>query len=238
MRRIILLFAMLALMMFPAVTPAGAASQITSIQFVNVQVFAPNNCAIGDDIVNFGIVVNGTPGGTGSFELAVTLGGSGTPVNYLNTVPDTRLGISLNASLGIAGSVTFRNGSGWTAQNGTATITVTAGGVGPATLTINCATRAVSIANFGVSAPAAPAVYAGPPIPAGFVLRTITCDVAIFNGPGGAPLATGQAIRAGQTWFVNPTPVDVAGDAAFPQWTEIFTSGIHNGFIPTACVGG
>ncbi len=81
-------------------------------------------------------------------------------------------------------------------------------------------------------------VFQGPAIPGGFVLRTITCDVAVFNTPGGTPLATGEKIKAGQTWYVNPTPVKVSNNALYPQWTEIFNSGQSNGFIPTSCVGG
>jgi hypothetical protein len=72
----------------------------------------------------------------------------------------------------------------------------------------------------------------GPGIPAGFELHTITCDVAVYNMPGGTPV-TGSTIRSGQTWFVNPTPV-VEGDTS---WTEIFAGGFTNGYIPTECVG-
>jgi hypothetical protein len=73
----------------------------------------------------------------------------------------------------------------------------------------------------------------GPSIPAGFVLRTITCDVPVYNTAAGSPVAGGAAIKAGQTWYVNPTPVD--GDDG-RQWTELFAGGYSNGFIPTACV--
>ena len=75
----------------------------------------------------------------------------------------------------------------------------------------------------------------GPGIPAGFVLRTITCDVAVFQNAGGAPVATGEHIINGQTWFVSPTPVK---DNKSKWWTEIFAGGSTDGFIPTSCVGG
>jgi hypothetical protein len=75
-------------------------------------------------------------------------------------------------------------------------------------------------------------VYGGPPIPAGFVLRTITCDVAVFDSPGGRPVGSNR-IKAGQTWYVKPTSTTATGGDA---WTEIFVSGVPNGFIPTSCV--
>jgi hypothetical protein len=70
-------------------------------------------------------------------------------------------------------------------------------------------------------------------IPAGFALRTITCDVPVYNTPGGSPVGDGR-IRAGQTWYVNPTPVDAADGES---WTEIFVSSRTHPFIPTRCVG-
>jgi len=76
----------------------------------------------------------------------------------------------------------------------------------------------------------------GRPIPDGFVLRTITCTVAVFDAPNGNPVA-GATIKGGQTWYVNPVSVSVAGSAKFPKWTEIYVSGSTNGYIPTSCVG-
>lgn len=77
--------------------------------------------------------------------------------------------------------------------------------------------------------------FSGPGIPSGFELHTITCDVAVFATAGGMPVPNGASIKAGQTWFVNPTPVDGPDGQS---WTEIFVSGYINGYIPTACVGG
>jgi hypothetical protein len=72
----------------------------------------------------------------------------------------------------------------------------------------------------------------GPSAPAGFALRTITCDVAVFDAPGGSPVGSNR-ITGGQTWYVNPTSVkDSKGEA----WTEIFVGGYGNGFVPTKCV--
>lgn len=73
----------------------------------------------------------------------------------------------------------------------------------------------------------------GPGVPAGFVLVTITCDVAVYDTPAGSPVGD-NAVRAGQTWFVNPESVE--GDDG-RQWTEIFVSSRINPYIPTACIG-
>jgi uncharacterized surface protein with fasciclin (FAS1) repeats len=72
----------------------------------------------------------------------------------------------------------------------------------------------------------------GPGLPSGFELRFISCDVAVFDTPGGTPVGSNR-ILAGQTWYVNPTTKD---DAAGRSWTEIFVSGTTNGWIPTDCV--
>ncbi len=74
----------------------------------------------------------------------------------------------------------------------------------------------------------------GPGVPSGFVLRTITCETPVYNTAAGQPVGSGT-IHAGQTWYVNPTPVDGADGAS---WTEIFNGGRVNGFILTSCVGG
>jgi hypothetical protein len=75
----------------------------------------------------------------------------------------------------------------------------------------------------------------GRAIPDGFVLRTITCDVAVFDSPSGSPVGDNRILN-GQTWYINPTPVTVSNNALYPSWTEIFVSGTTNGFIPTKCV--
>jgi hypothetical protein len=72
----------------------------------------------------------------------------------------------------------------------------------------------------------------GPPIPAGFVQKTVTCNVAVYDAPGGKPVGS-NTIRSGQTWYVNPTPKK---DAAGKSWTEIFVAGYTNGYVPTSCV--
>ncbi|HRE48330.1 MAG TPA: hypothetical protein PLD47_11440 [Aggregatilineales bacterium] len=73
----------------------------------------------------------------------------------------------------------------------------------------------------------------GRPIPASFVLHTITCTIAVFDAPGGSPVKNGSVIQSRQTWFVSPIPkLDAVGQA----WTEIFVSGEQNGYIPTTCV--
>lgn len=75
-------------------------------------------------------------------------------------------------------------------------------------------------------------VAGAPGIPAGFVLAVIGCDVPVYNTPAGQPV-DGAAITAGQTWYVNPEPVD--GDDG-RQWTEIYVSSTTNPYIPADCV--
>ncbi len=71
----------------------------------------------------------------------------------------------------------------------------------------------------------------GPGAPTGFVQRTITCDTAVFSQVDGSPVS-GAVIKAGQRWYVNPTPV--VGKQR--SWTEIFVASYTNGWIPTSCV--
>ncbi|MBX3065182.1 MAG: hypothetical protein KF726_19535 [Anaerolineae bacterium] len=79
----------------------------------------------------------------------------------------------------------------------------------------------------------ADSIAEGRAIPAGFELRWLSCSSAVFDAPGGKALSTGEAVWAGQSWFVNPKPVK---DASGKSWTEIFASGAVNGYIPTSCV--
>jgi hypothetical protein len=74
--------------------------------------------------------------------------------------------------------------------------------------------------------------YCGPGIPNGFVLKSITCTTAVFDSAGGNPVS-GATVTQGQTWYVNPTPVK---DGKGKSWTEIFVSGVPNGFIWSSCV--
>jgi hypothetical protein len=74
----------------------------------------------------------------------------------------------------------------------------------------------------------------GPPRPEGFELHWIVCDTAVFDTPGGSPVGS-DAVTNGQTWFVNPEPVDAPDGSS---WTEIWTGGYQNPYIPTSCVGG
>jgi hypothetical protein len=74
--------------------------------------------------------------------------------------------------------------------------------------------------------------FAGPNLPNGFVLKTLICNVAVYDAPAGKPVG-GNAVTNGQTWFVNPTP-KTGPDGQ--SWTEIFVAGYTNGFVPTRCV--
>jgi hypothetical protein len=71
-----------------------------------------------------------------------------------------------------------------------------------------------------------------PGIPDGFVFASIICNTPVYNTPAGQPVGD-AAVTAGQTWYVNPKPVD--GDDG-KQWTEIYVSSTTNPYIPTACV--
>lgn len=79
----------------------------------------------------------------------------------------------------------------------------------------------------------ADSIAEGRGVPAGFELRWLSCSSAVFDAPGGTALSTGEAVWAGQSWFVNPKSVK---DASGKSWTEIFASGTINGYIPTSCV--
>ncbi len=74
----------------------------------------------------------------------------------------------------------------------------------------------------------------GPPIPAGFVLRTIVCTVSVYeNADLNRPVGSNR-LKAGQTWYVNPvTMTGTNGES----WSEVFVAGVLNGYIPTRCVG-
>jgi hypothetical protein len=126
-----------------------------------------------------------------------------------------------------AGSVTL---AGPSSVPGTLTYTVTGslpvGSIGVGFF-IDAADGTVSVEASCTDAPS----FSGRGIPAGFVLRTITCDVAVFDGPGGTPVGSNR-LKAGQTWFVNPKTVTAADGES---WTEVFVSGGVNGWIPTRC---
>ncbi len=149
---VVLAAVLIANMFVMTVPPAKAAASITAIRITNVTVLAAANCASGDHIVDHSIVVEGTPGGSGSFQMQTTLSGSGVPFVYAPvTVPDARLGVAID-SYGGPGGNTWFNGTGWTSLNGTAIITVSVAGAGSAVLTVNCATRTYTVQNYGSGA--------------------------------------------------------------------------------------
>ena len=74
--------------------------------------------------------------------------------------------------------------------------------------------------------------FAGRGIPDGFVLRTITCSVAVFDAPNGKPVGDNRIV-GGQTWYVDPKGSKTVGAEG---WTEVFVSGSTNGWIPSKCV--
>lgn len=74
----------------------------------------------------------------------------------------------------------------------------------------------------------------GPNIPAGFVQRVITCNVAVYDVPAGNPVGANR-VRAGQSWYVNPRPV-AARDGSL--WIAVFVSGARLVYVPAQCVSG
>ena len=74
----------------------------------------------------------------------------------------------------------------------------------------------------------------GPKAPTGFELRSLSCSSAVLDAPGGKQVGD-NAVLAGQSWYVNPTPK--AGPDG-ENYTEIFVGGRRNGYIPTVCIGG
>jgi hypothetical protein len=75
--------------------------------------------------------------------------------------------------------------------------------------------------------------FQAPSIPAGYIQHNIVCDTPVYDGPGGTPVGDNM-VTAGQAWHVNPTP-EAGLDGQ--NWTAIFVSGRHIGYIPTSCVG-
>ncbi|HEX3050807.1 MAG TPA: hypothetical protein VHP83_09155 [Aggregatilineaceae bacterium] len=90
-----------------------------------------------------------------------------------------------------------------------------------ASIAFNCSTGEIVASTFQ-----------GAPIPTGFQLKTITCDTPIYGQPAGSPVGA-NAVKAGQTWYVNPTPVEGSDGQS---WTEIFVAGPKNAYLPTSCV--
>jgi hypothetical protein len=85
--------------------------------------------------------------------------------------------------------------------------------------------------NYTFTDPSCNPAFDGPGIPAGFVLMTVTCNMAVYDSPGGSPVGDNR-FSAGATWFMNPKPVK---DAKGRLWTEVFVGGYHNGYILTSC---
>jgi hypothetical protein len=78
------------------------------------------------------------------------------------------------------------------------------------------------------------AKFNGPSAPSGAELKTITCDVAVFDEPGGSPVGSNR-IKAGQTWYVIP---GVKADASGKNWVQVYVSGFGLPWIPASCVPG
>ena len=76
--------------------------------------------------------------------------------------------------------------------------------------------------------------FTGPSIPVGAELKTITCDVAVFDEPGGQPVGDNR-LKAGQTWYVLPGS---KADASGQNWVQVYVSGFGLPWIPARCVPG
>jgi hypothetical protein len=100
-------------------------------------------------------------------------------------------------------------------------------GKGTSVTTITCSSGVFSATNeFKLD-------FEGPAVPAGWVQKTITCDVAVFDQPGGNPVGSDR-IKAGQVFYVNPTPKDAPDGES---WSQVFVSSSPDPWIPTKCVG-
>lgn len=203
---------------------------VVVVAFVCVGLLAsPSNTAVAAsaDCQNVS-AISGLYAGTGSTN---GIPGSFAPGDTV-TITVT-LGAATTGSFRIVGnstgSVTL---AGPTSIPGTLTYTVTGtlpvGSIGIG-FYIDAADGSVNVSASCTDAPA----FSGRGVPAGFVLRTIICDVAVFDSPGGTPVGSNR-IKNGQTWFVNPTTKTAADGES---WTEVFVSGSTNGWIPTRCVG-
>ncbi len=145
----------------------------------------------------------GTPGTDGNYSWHLYYSNSGGPAtNAWPITPNTLITVHFDLIKGPGGPVVFSDTVVLSKCNGGSIVSQSAG---------------------GTSGP-------GPEIPAGFVLRTITCNVGVYDAPGGS-VVSGAVVTGGQTWFVNPVPVKAAGKS----WTEIFVGGFTDGFIPTSC---
>ena len=172
-------------------------------------------------------------GATGTFDFAtpVTIQGEG----RLNGAPHDTYSFGFPAGAGTFGTGFGRSffpalaSSTYTFQFRSSVLLADGTLVWTVVVDFTCDNGVLSASSRGFNA-----FFEGAYIPAGFVLRTINCDVAVYDSAGGSPVGS-NAITSGQTWFVNATPVKAADGTL---WTEIFVSGFNNGFIPTSCVGG
>lgn len=77
--------------------------------------------------------------------------------------------------------------------------------------------------------------FEGFPVPSGFVLAEITCDVTVFQLPN-PDFPTSAKLKNGQTWFANPKSVPAQISTFYNEWTEVHVAGPRTGYIPTVCV--
>jgi hypothetical protein len=77
--------------------------------------------------------------------------------------------------------------------------------------------------------------FEGFPMPSGFVLAEITCDVTVFQLPN-PDFPTSAKLKNGQTWFANPKSVPAQISTFYNEWTEVHVAGPRTGYIPTVCV--
>lgn len=77
--------------------------------------------------------------------------------------------------------------------------------------------------------------FEGFPVPSGFALAEITCDVTVFQVPN-PDFPTSAKLKNGQTWFANPKSVPAQISTFYNEWTEVHVAGPRTGYIPTVCV--
>lgn len=202
------------------VSRSQASSIVPSLEYLGG---VPNSCTPGN-IISIPDYIN--TAGSGSFTVVATapsvgmIGSfSGNVVSALNQAAS--FGLILNSH-----SYTF-------AAHTPITVTFTtyrgANQTGDVSLV---STGAWDCTTGDAATPAPVAVYPGAVTANGFVLKTLVCDTPVYTAPGGTPVGN-NAVKRGQTWYVNPVPVkDIRGRL----WTEIYVSGSPTSYVPANCV--
>ena len=187
--------------------------------------------AAADSVALGAQISNGCTSGAAHFEIHFTI--ADTSQNYaVRTIASAGGNVYMDELLPSESGVYLAGKTSWGVfdenQGGTQTAHMPIPANTPITVTVYFEGTTSSVTYFCDS------FHEGPYVPNGFVLRTITCNTAVFDMPGGQAVGDNRIV-AGQTWFVNPESV---ADALGTAWTEIYVSGASDAYIWTSCVGG